>query len=196
MKAVLKKTARLLSVFSCLCLVGGTAACAAGYQGTDIPKSQLELTITQVPVVSDSEIAQLLLVIDYYWNITPGSLSSDMVTVNWDPACFTFDDSSEYKVTNMVYNVSDRMYYPFNYQSTPKRAGLGSLSFEAGLRNPRISPKVTSRPNGSAFIYLVPRTPIYTDDPITCNFSVVYKHGSREETKTITFTPSASPCKL
>ena len=119
-----------------------------------------------------------------------------MVTVNWDPACFTFDDSSEYKVTNMVYNVSDRMYYPFNYQSTPKRAGLGSLSFEAGLRNPRISPKVTSRPNGSAFIYLVPRTPIYTDDPITCNFSVVYKHGSREESKTITFTPSASPCKL
>lgn len=120
----MKKTVRLLSVFSCLCLVSGTAACAAVHRETEIPSSQLELTVTQVPVVSGSEVAQLLLVIDYYWNITPGSLSSDLVTVNWDPACFTFDDSSEYKVTNMVYNVSDRMYYPFNYQSTPKEPGL------------------------------------------------------------------------
>lgn len=143
-----------------------------------ISESQLTLTLTKAPITSGSQVIQFLLIVDYYWNVTPGNLSDDLVAVNWDSSVFSFDDTAYYEVTNYVKNVSNGQYYPFNFQSTPKKAAAGGLGFEAKLRNPDLSPKVTANPNGNAFIYFVPRTSMYVGDDITCNFSVEYGHNS------------------
>lgn len=143
-----------------------------------IPESQLKLTLTKAPITSGSKVVQFVLIVDYYWNVTPGNLSNDLVAVNWDSSVFSFDDSAYFEVTNTVYNVSDGKTYPFNFQSTPKKATTGGLGFEAKLRSPDVSPKVTAHPSGNAFIYFVPRTTMRVGDNISTNFSVEYGHDS------------------
>lgn len=113
--------------------------------------------------------------LNYEWIVTPGTCSTDAITLGWDPGVFTYSGymSGHNKVHNMGTGEED--YY--NFISAASLANTGGIGWYAELMSPNISPKVQSNPSGSAYVSFIPAKVFYSNSGITSNFQIQYVHN-------------------
>lgn len=141
-----------------------------------IPSSRLRIVANTMNFANSSgKITGCDIMLSYDWLVSPGSRSTDAVTLGWDPGLFTYSGymSGNNKVTNISTGGED--YY--NFISSAALANTGGIGWYAKLQSPNISPKIQANPGGSAYVSFMPARTFYSNSGITSNFQIQYTHN-------------------
>ncbi|BDZ77529.1 hypothetical protein [Claveliimonas bilis] len=142
-----------------------------------IPNSKLQLSIIVHNFMDGSgKILGAEVVVMHNWIVTPAILGQDLITVNWDPDYFLLSGQSGFHSYCTVHNMSTNNTEFFYFQSNPSVVNTGGVGYYAQLRNPNLSPKITSNPGGSATLFFEPKYTFYNSSNISTNFNVNYTH--------------------
>ncbi len=141
-----------------------------------IPTSKLRLVATTVNYANASgKITACDVDMSYDWLVTPGTTSTDAITLGWDQSLFAY--SGYLDGYNYVKNIGNSGTDTYNIIHSASMANSGMIGWYAELRSPNISPKLQSSPGGWAYISFIPARPFYYSDDLVSNFNIQYDHN-------------------
>lgn len=158
----------------CIVELGETSG--SNKERTAIPASKLRLVATTVNYADSSgKITACDVDITYDWLVTPGTTSTDVITLGWDQSLFAY--SGYLEGYNYVKNIGNSGTDIYNIIHSASLGNAGMIGWYAELRSPNISPKLQSGPGGWAYASFIPARPFYSSDGISSNFIVQYNHN-------------------